>query len=233
MKRYFEASARKPWHYAVVASILLVAISVGTVAAHPKNIGGTLTWLNMQRAFNTHNLSTKVQGRVQLNKVDPRTATLENEALAVGSCYECNTFVAAYQINVISPDATGDTSQNFSIATNILCTGCYTAAWASQWDLYTNDWNQVSHTLKDAVNHMNREIDQIEDNRNKLTPDQISAKLDAVAAEFAALVNSMNASGPHAATVAPGSGAQPRSVLSTYKSTTTAYSGESKSPTAP
>lgn len=226
MKRYFEVSQRKPWLYAVMASIFLLAITVGTVAAHPRVINGTLTYLNMQRVHNTHNYRTVIKGHVQLNRVGPWTATLDNEAIALASCNQCNTFVEAFQINVISLSAKGDTSINASIAVNDKCTGCYTASWAGQWDVYTTDWWRVSDKLSDAVSHMNREIDQLEDSHN-MSPSQIAAKMDAINAEFTALMTSTSAAAaPHtAAPTAPGSANQPHAVLSTHKATSTVYSG--------
>ena len=161
----------------------------GSAVAYSENSGGGGA-KNIVTANNRSDGRLLVRGAVQLNHISGPTVEPVNEARAMSSCTDCQTFAVALQINLIGRDATRVTPQNLAVALNIECTRCITVARALQYVYTVDDPNETPEDFKQLIREMEHELKRL-DNERGITVDEAEARINDILARFRQLADSL------------------------------------------
>jgi putative peptide zinc metalloprotease protein len=154
------------------------------ITYHEVEEGGNGGRNNVVRLVNRRDDRLRVRGNVQLNRIRREDADPGNLGMAISSCTDCQTFVVALQLNLISQDARVIAPENAAIALNVECTRCYTVARAIQYTFQVDDPTDVPQDVRRLINDMDRELRRIHSDRDTTVVDAES-RINVVIAQFA------------------------------------------------
>ena len=201
------------------------ASSQANVAAAPDAGGGA----NIVQVINRADEKFKMDGKVKLDQINGPNAAPKNEALAWGTCTNCQTLAVALEINLIKR-ANNVQPSNVAVALNYKCTNCQTHAIAYQYNITVEDPSLIPDNVKKLVQQMNDEIKDI-----KASGVSYQQALDAVrnvVGQFSELGQYLTTSQDHATDqTSPNAGPPPADTASPAPSPTPADSA-SPSPSA-
>ena len=149
-----------------------------------------------------------------------------NEAHAYASCSDCVTVAVAFQVVLIVDDAQVIAPQNLAVAANYECYACITAALASQLVLTLPGMPTGEQML--ALTDVWEQLDEVADNIESFTLEQIALQLAEVQAQIIATLG--------VAAGQPGESPPPSSTVAPTTSPTSSPSGSSSptpSPSSP
>jgi hypothetical protein len=133
----------------------------------------------------------RVKAEIKLNRIPGPTVGPVNQAVAYGSCTDCQTLSVAMQINLISRTARSVTPENTAVAINVGCVGCRTAAIALQYVISVDDPNHVPQEVRDLIKAMDRQLNAVANDPNATLDDAV-AGVDAVIGQFRELASSLD-----------------------------------------
>lgn len=192
--------------------------------------GGT----NLVRVNNQADGKRQYKSSVQLNRIKGPGAEPTNIAYAESSCTDCQSFVIALQVNLISPDARVVRPENAAVAVNVGCTRCVTVARAVQYTITVDDPTNVPKDVADMIKAFDRELKAIEQTPG-LSAQQIFDRVNTVIAQFRQFADGLDDRLEEATeettpvTPTPESTAEPTAVM-TQESTPTDVPGGSPTP---
>jgi hypothetical protein len=102
-------------------------------------VGGGAGAKNIVQVSNRTDNHLEARGSAQLDPVPAPDVQPVNVAIATASCFHCDTFAVALQINLIGPNPSVYQPQNSATAVNYHCTGCTTVAIAYQYNIQSAD----------------------------------------------------------------------------------------------
>ena len=159
---------------ALLAGIVALALAFPTAAAAGDNTA---------IAVNTKDGTTIFKVSFNVTRVNQDVVDNGNAAVAISSCYDCQSIAAAYQIVLVfsNPDVVAPV--NLALAENVECQTCVAFAAASQWVLgtggpvhFTSEGNQLLAEIKQRLHGLSKMDD--------LTVEQLRAELDEIANEI-------------------------------------------------
>jgi putative peptide zinc metalloprotease protein len=142
---------------ALFTTIVLAFVALAGARAETANAqDNTAVAINLRDGASIFRFAFKI-ARVNQDVVDNT-----NAAAAVGSCVECETIAAAFQVVLVFSDPAVVSPENLALAINIECPACETLAFAYQWVLttggpvhFTAEGNQriaeIKHALRDLL----------------------------------------------------------------------------------
>jgi hypothetical protein len=170
----------------ISAALVVAAVAAATVAGvlltRPATTHAS-SGDNLAVAINTHDGKSVYRVRIAIRRENGDIVSSTNAAVAYASCTNCETTAIAFQVVLITNNASVITPTNLAIAINEGCSGCETVAQAYQFVRSTD--GQVHFTADGsrrlaAVRHDLREL-----RKSDLSIDALQTRLDELAAEIA------------------------------------------------
>jgi putative peptide zinc metalloprotease protein len=137
---------------------------------------------NTAVATNTKDNSYLFKFAFKVSRTAGDTVDAGNAAAAVASCSYCETVAVAIQVVLVSGDPSTFTPTNVAIAYNQDCYECVTLADAFQFVFGTG--SEPAHLTKegkDQLKAIKREFKDLQKNGGSLTPDELQARVAALA----------------------------------------------------
>jgi putative peptide zinc metalloprotease protein len=139
-------------------------------------------------AVNTKDGSTVFKMAFQIIKVNGPVVDNINLAFAMASCTDCKTIAAAFQVVLVTGNATTVVPENYAIALNIECTDCQTLASAYQFVQSTGGPVTFTPEGQQALAEIRQSLHDLMQSAESLTLDEILAELDALAVQLAQVI---------------------------------------------
>ena len=131
--------------------------------------------------------SNFLRANIQVNTIPGRTADPINEAYAESSCTNCQTLSIALQIDLYSGERARTVApQNYAIALNTNCNGCFTVARALQYVQPVEDPQHVPDDVAETVDQLQDELIAVQQDPD-ISLHDAEARLNDVLQRFTAL----------------------------------------------
>ena len=178
---------RRAWKAlaAVLAVAVLAFVGLATLGADPAPADGGN---NVAVAVNTKDGTTRFKVRLQIRRDDGRVVDATNAAVAYASCTDCRAIAAAFQVVLVTSEATEITPTNLSLALNEGCSGCETLASAYQFVYGVDDDVRFTREGRKEIHEIRKALKALRD--PALSLDEIQAQLDELAARLARVLTS-------------------------------------------
>jgi putative peptide zinc metalloprotease protein len=140
---------------------------------------------------NQNDGKVRSDGRLQGKTMHNGNVQPVNQAYALASCTNCQTYAVAMQIVVYPKSATTVAPVNEAIALNYHCTGCNTVARALQYAIPTDDPDKLPPSVQNLSRQIAREVGSIQQTP-AITPAEADARVNAVIVQFGDLAQNLS-----------------------------------------
>lgn len=164
---------------------LVTSVVAGTPAATGAEGGGAN---NVVLATTTADGSSLSRSALQVSQIGGPTVTSSNIAAATSyACTGCRSVAVALQAVLVTGDPSTVVPANAAVATNAGCNSCTSYAYAYQYVLSTDGPAYLTPSAQAQLASFRAEIADLA--ASGLAPDELTARLDTVAAQFKATVD--------------------------------------------
>ncbi len=174
--------ARRPLALAAAALVVVIVafVALATFGADPAPADGGN---NVAVAVNTKDGTTRFTVRLQIRRDDGSVVDSANAAVAYASCTDCRAIAAAFQIVLVTSEATEITPTNLALALNEGCSGCETLASAYQFVYGVDDQVRFTGAGRQEIHEIRKALKALRDPALSLA--EIQAQLDELAVRLA------------------------------------------------
>ena len=147
---------------------------------------------NIVQLVNSTDNKLRVAGHVQLNTTDSTVVNPVNEAVAYGSCNNCQTLAVALQINLLEAPVTQFQPQNVAFAVNYHCFQCTTVADAVQYNISVSPGSPDAEVTANRAKHLVKKMnEQFADAASAANVAQAEAEINGVLQQFQDLASTL------------------------------------------
>jgi putative peptide zinc metalloprotease protein len=149
---------------------------------------------NVAVAVNTKDGKSVYKVRIAIRRENGDVVSSTNAAIAYASCTDCQTTAIAFEVLLITNNASVITPTNLAIAINENCSGCQTIAEAYQFIQSTDGQVHFTHDGSKRLADVRHELHALR--KSDFTPEELQARLDTLASQIAdVLANELVAAG--------------------------------------
>ena len=146
-------------------------------------------------AVNTHDGMSLFRLMFSVRRTMQEVVDIDNAAVAISSCTDCQTVAVAIQAVLIFSDPAIVTTDNLALALNLECSSCETLASAYQWVMTTGGVVHFTAEGQRALAEIRRQV--LELLMSDLSIEEIQAQLDPLMDQMGeVLANELVAAGP-------------------------------------
>lgn len=166
----------------LTAAVVAAALIVG--AGTPAGAGNGR---HLVKVVNKVDGSHRVKTDLQVTRIRSSHVAPQNGALALASCTDCRTVAVAVQVALVSGDASTVVPVNESVALNVECLRCATAAFAFQIVRSTPAPISLSEDAEEAIEDLEVRIEEVA--QSDLDFDSMKHELNAIDDELERLID--------------------------------------------
>jgi putative peptide zinc metalloprotease protein len=138
---------------------------------------------NVAVAVNTKDGKSVYKVRIAIRRDNGDVVSSTNAAIAYATCTDCQTTAIAFEVLLITNNASVITPTNLAIALNENCSGCQTIAEAYQFVQSTDGQVRFTQAGSKRLADVRHELRALR--KSGFTPEELQARLDTLASQIA------------------------------------------------
>jgi putative peptide zinc metalloprotease protein len=188
MKTSLRARLTRALLCCLATAIPVVLLAASPASAEPGSNSGNTDPVNLAYAVNQTDGSSIFELAFQIVHITGDTVDPTNAAIAYSSCTDCRTVSVAIQIVIYDDNPSTFTPGNGAAAVNSSCDTCVSIADAYQFVFAGGPDVHLSNDGRKRLKDLKAQLRDLGDQVATLSPDELQARIDAIAQEVLQVV---------------------------------------------